>query len=261
MTNILPYEVSGNKSSNQILVFLHGWPDTCALWDKIIAPFDKEYYILNISYPNYSHKEIKPKGDDFEDMADRIKLTIDHVNETKRKVVMVSHDWGSVFGYYVDYKYPKYISEMIALDVGARFDGFKFLIIFYQFVLLLGFIIGGSIGRFLTHFIMKFFKYWPAWANKVDSSWNYPYYYIWKKILLAALKGKKSAVLPGYEPSCNIAFVWGTKKPVQFFNKRWTDILAKNPKNEVHAVNAGHWIQKEQPDFVINLIQRKLTSP
>ena len=148
---------------------------------------------------------------------------------------------------------------MISLDVGGKFATAKFLIIFYQLVLLLGFIIGGSIGRFLTHFIMKFFKYWSAWANRTDGSWNYPYYYFWKKIIFGGLTAEK-AILPGYEPSCPIAFVWGTNKPVQFFSKSWTDLLAKNPKNEVHAVSARHWIQKDQPDFIIHLIKRKLTS-
>ncbi len=259
MTNLLPHEISGNKTANTILVFLHGWPDTTALWDKIIAPFEKDNYILNISYPNYHPKETKAKGEDFEAMADRIKLTIDHVNDTKRRVVVVSHDWGAVYGYYVDHRYPKYISEMISLDVGGRFGGPKLLIIFYQLVLLIGFIIGGSIGKFLTHSIMKFFKYWPAWANRADASWNYPYYYVWKKILLARGNTKKG-ILPGYEPSCPVAFVWGTKKPVQFFSKSWTDLLIKNPKSEVHAVNAGHWIQKEQPDFIINLIRRRIST-
>jgi len=258
MTNLLPHEISGKKTSNQILVFLHGWPDTTALWDKTVAAFEKDYYILNISYPNFSPKETKAKGEDFEVIADRIKLTIDHVNDTKRKVVLVSHDWGAIFGYYVDQRYPRYISEMISLDVGAKFIASKPLIVFYQFVLIIGFIIGGSIGRFLTHFIMKFFKYWPAWANRTDSSWNYPYYYFWKKILLAGGNSAK-AILPGYEPSCPVAFVWGTKKPVQFFSKAWTDLLVKNPKNEVHAVNSGHWIQKEQPNFVIDLILRRIT--
>ena len=257
MSRILPYEESGKRSSKHILVFLHGWPDTTELWNKIIPAFDKDYLILNISYPNYSEKEKSSKGCDFEEMAHRIKATIDHVNDTKRKVVVVSHDWGAAFGYYLDYLYPKYVSEMIALDVGGKFSVNKFLIIFYQFVLLIGWIIGGSIGRFMTQWIMKLFRYQPAWKNKVDSTWNYPYYYLWKKIIKKGFNVDK-AVLPGYDPSCNIVFVWGTKKPVQFYNSAWVALLAKNPKNEVHSIKSGHWIPKEQPNFVIDLILKRI---
>lgn len=257
--NVLPYELSGNKNSNQILIFLHGWPDTSAIWDKVIPSFEKNYYILNITYPNYSQKEQIPKGQDFEVIADRVKATIDHVNETKRKVVVVSHDWGCFVGYFLDHRNPGYISEMIALDVGGKFNLMKPMILFYQLSVLIAFIIGGSIGRFITQWILKYFKYWPAWAYRMDGSWNFSYYYLWKKIILAGFSSDKG-FLPNYKPSCPIAFVWGTLKSDQYFKQSWLDLLAENPKSEVHAVSAHHWIQTEQPDFLVNLIQRKLTS-
>ena len=257
MSKILPYEVSGNKYSNKILVFLHGWPDTTQIWDKIIPEFEEEYYVLNISYPNYSQKEKSSTGNDFEEMASRIKTTIDSLNDTKRKIVMVSHDWGASFGYYVDHLYPKYISEMIVLDVGAKYNIYKPIILFYQFTLVIAFIIGGFIGKKLTHGIMKLFKYSPEWAERVDSSWNYPYFYRWRRIF-KCYGNLKKAILPGYVPSCNVTFVYGKKKPAQFFNKAWTDLLAKNPQNEVVAADCGHWIQRDQPQLVISLIQKRL---
>jgi len=257
MLNPLPYELSGNKNSKNILVFLHGWPDTSAIWNKVIPSCEKDHYVLNITYPNYSQEEKKPWGEDLEVIADRSKVTIDHVNDTKRKVIIVSHDWGCLVGYYLDQRYPKYISEMIALDVGGKFAFFKPMILFYQWILVIAFIIGGFIGRWLTQFILKYIKYSPAWGYRMDGSWDYSYYYLWKKIFLAGFSSDKG-VLADYKPSCNIAFVWGTKNPVQLFKQSWLDLLAENPKNEVHAVNASHWIQTEKPDFLIDLIQKKL---
>jgi len=165
--NVLSYELSGNKNSNSILVFFHGWPDTSAIWDKVIPSLEKNNYILNITYPNYSQKEKNPKGQGFEVLADRAKLTIDHVNDTKRKVVVVSHDWGCFVGYFLDHRHPGYISEMIALDVGGKFDLIKPMFLFYQLAVLFAFIIGGFIGRFLTQAILKYFNYWPAWAYRI----------------------------------------------------------------------------------------------
>ena len=257
MSNILPYEESGKKSSNQILVFLHGWPDTPELWDKITPAFDKDYFILNITYPNFSEKEKNPKGVDFEEMSRRIKATIDYVNDTKRKVVIVSHDWGSIYGYYIDHLYPKYIHQMIALDVGAKFSLKKFITIFYQLWLVIAFLIGSFIGNYMTQWMVKLLKYQPRWKNKINSSWNYPYYYIWKKMVKAGFKEEK-AILSGYQPSCPIAFAWGTKKPIQFFNTAWVQMLVKNPKNEIHSLKCGHWIPREQSNFVIDLILRRI---
>ena len=106
MSNILPYQLSGNRDSDQILVFLHGWPDTSAVWGKVIPSLERNYYVLNLTYPNYTPKERIPKGQDYEVLADRSKLTIDHVNDTKRKVVIVSHDWGCWVGFYLDQRNP-----------------------------------------------------------------------------------------------------------------------------------------------------------
>lgn len=162
-----------------------------------------------------------------------------------------------MYGYYLDQMYPRYIDEMIALDVGARFKFWHPFIIFYQFFLVLGFIIGGTIGNKLTYFIVNLAKYRPSWYDRINSSWNYSYFYFWKKIIKAKLSVSK-AILPGYEPSCPVAFVYGKKNPVLFFTQEWVDILKKNPKSEVHALSCGHWIQRQQSNFVIDLIRRKI---
>lgn len=39
MTKFLPFEVTGNQKSDTIIVFLHGWPDSCRLWDNTISKF------------------------------------------------------------------------------------------------------------------------------------------------------------------------------------------------------------------------------
>ncbi len=256
MTQPLPHELSGNKNAEEIVVFMHGWPDTTALWDPIVAPLEKDAYILNVSYPNFSSKETNPKGISFEDILDRLKVTIDKANDTNRRVVLVSHDWGAMFAYWFDQRFPKYVSEIIALDIGARSDVTLFKII-YQLYLAIAFIIGGPIGNFMTRLILKLFKYKPAWSDRINSSWNYPYYYIWKSILTG--RGNKNKIpFMKYEPSCNIAYVWGTKKPVHFHNDSWLRLLQKNPNNEVHSVKAAHWIMREQPAFVIDLIRRRV---
>ena len=97
MANSLPHELSGNKASDTLLVFMHGYPDTTAVWDGIIPSFEQENYVLNVSYPNYSQKEINPKGIDFDELVDRLKVTINQVNDSNRKVVAVIHDWGSIY--------------------------------------------------------------------------------------------------------------------------------------------------------------------
>ena len=255
----LPHEVSGNKTSGELLVFLHGWPDTTSLWDPIIGPLEADYYVLNVSYPNFSQKEKTPKGIDFDDILDRLKTTIEQVNDTNRKIVVVSHDWGAMYSYWFDQKYPNFITEIISLDVGlgAKIKPFT---IFYQLFLTIAFIIGGSTGRFMTRRMLKYFDYNPPYYNRIDASWNYPYYYLWKRILGAVFLKKVNRVpFLKNELSCNVVYTWGAKKPFQFHGEGWLkSLVKKNPKNEVHTVDSGHWIMREQPKFVTDMIIRRL---
>lgn len=257
MTAPLPYELSGNKSSKQLLVFLHGWPDTTAVWDKVIPDLESDYYIINVSYPNYSPKEKLPWGLPFEALVERLKVTIDQVNDTKRKIVVVSHDWGAIFGYHLDQMYPSYVSEMMPLDVGPKFNFLHPFVALYQFILIFLFFIGGPIARIVTQGALKLVKYRPPWLNRIDGSFHYPYYYLWEKIVKARFNVDK-AILPNYIPSCNVAFTWGAKNPMKFHLPNWINTLNKNPRNEIHSVQTEHWIQQEQPQFIISLIRRRV---
>lgn len=257
MTKPLPHELSGNKSSDSLVVFLHGYPDLPAIWDRIIPSIEPDSYILNVSYPNYSKKEFNPKGADFDVLVERIKVTIDQVNDTNRRVVVVIHDWGSFLGFMLDQKYPGYLSQIISLDIGIGTKNTPFQV-FYQIFLAIAFLIGGIIGNFMTKIMLsKGFKYSPPWLDRIDSSWNYSYYYLWKKHFQGMLD-KRKGLLAGYSNSCPVVFLWGTKKPYQFFGKDWIDELGKDPKNEVHAVDSAHWIMVDQAKFLIDVIRRRL---
>jgi len=252
----LPYEICGNKDSDKLLVFMHGFPDTTEIWDPIIAPLVNDAYILNVSYPNFSDKETNPKGIDFEELIDRLKETIDQINDTGRKILIVSHDWGALFSYWFDLKYQNYVSEIIGLDIGLIQD-ITCWKVYYQLVLAIAFVCGCCLGNFMTRRMVKGFNHQTSWESRINSSWCYPYKNIWKKILSGARRKNKFPFIKA-KLSCDIVYVWGTSKPVQFHNQAWLNMVHKNPNNEVHAVKSNHWIMIDQPDFLIDLIKRRL---
>jgi hypothetical protein len=60
--------------------------------------------------------------------VDRVKVTVDYVDAGRQlRKLFLTHDWGALFGYLLviytpywkDEKYPRYIDDMIALDVGG----------------------------------------------------------------------------------------------------------------------------------------------
>lgn len=251
---VLPHELSGNTKSKQLVVFMHGWPDTTQLWDKFIPSLEKDYYVLNVSYPNFSSKEQSAWGIDIPEIIQRLNLTLDTVNSEKRKVTFVTHDWGAYFGYSFDKEYPNKIDDMVALDI-SPYVKLKFSIVAYQSALIVGFLVGGKIGNWITHGVRKWAKYDPPHKDQINSSWNYPYYYTWKTII----KAKGVSPLQTYKPSCSIAYVYGELKPMMFHTDEWLDMIKKNnPDNEVIPVKAGHWIMKDQPEITLNLIKKRL---
>lgn len=83
---------------------------------------------------------------------------------------------------------------MIMMDVPAKVQlkSVKevLYVLLYQITLVIAFLIGGSIGKAITQGAMKVFKHNPPYAHQVNSSQNYPYYYLWRNTLLSALKLK-----------------------------------------------------------------------
>lgn len=252
----LPHTLTGNKNSKQLIVFLHGWPDTLELWGQFIPQFEKDYLILNVSYPNFDDREFSKWGADFPEIVSRLKATIEEVNQPKRKITFVAHDWGCIYAYLFDQNYPGVISDLIVFDV-APWVRANALIIAYQLFLAKAFLIGGPIGNGLVRAFVKIIGYKPPYAGKINASWCYPYYFFWKMIAKAKFN-PRNLPLYSYRPSCSVAYVWGKNKPMQFQNQKWIDFVKAGKENFIQEIEASHWIMNDQPQFVIELIKNRL---
>ena len=252
----LPHTLTGNSQSKQLVVFLHGWPDTLELWGKFLPQFEKDYLILNISYPNFSDQELEKKGANFSEILERLKFSIGTVNQAGRKITFVAHDWGAIFAYLFDDAYPRKLSDLIAVDVAPWFK-VTFSIVAYQLWLVKAFLIGGKLGDFMVQSLLPVLKYNPPYKKRIKADWGYLYYYN-LKFVLKSLFDLKKIPLSNYEPSCPIAYVYGKNKPAQFQNNRWLEKISADPKNYVKELNAGHWIMNEESEFLLDLIKKRL---
>jgi pimeloyl-ACP methyl ester carboxylesterase len=261
----LPYELKGKKDSDFLLIFLHGFPNTMRMWDEMIKDLEKEYYCLNISYPNFSEKLQLKWGLELIDLVDLIKETIDYVEKNtpgnrKYKKVVISHDWGAIFTYFLSQKYEHYLSDMVTMDVGIGLElRFKDIIptLVYQNYLAANFLIGGPIGKFLTNLFVKMSNSYGLTKEdreRIDSSWNYPYYYFWKNFLYY------KQLRDDFQITTPIAYVYGTQKPFHFHNEKFLTQLKNCDKCEVHSLDADHWIMRhpDNAEFLVNLIRRRV---
>lgn len=259
MLSRLPYEMIGNQSSSSVLIFLHGWPDTYHLWDPLIHHLSDDFLCLNISYPNFSTMSRESKwGYDFPAINQALKNTIDEVYSeinVKEKIV-VSHDWGCFFGYFLDQKYPKYIDSMVALDV-SPYIKLNSSIAFYQLSLASAFLVDGILGKLITKKFLKIMQYESPWQKSISSHLNYPYYYFWKNAIKSKF-GLADPLLKNYVPSIPITYLYAKDKPkhIQFQTQQWFDWLEKNQGKHI-AVEGGHWFIEKNQDLLVNLIKER----
>lgn len=98
--------------ANQMIVFIHGWPDTAALWVNQLLRFSRMYYCVAVQLPNYL--DALPTEELYiDEVVARIGAVIGD-----RETLLVGHDWGANLGYMVAYKFPDNVLRYAALDIG-----------------------------------------------------------------------------------------------------------------------------------------------
>jgi len=252
--NILPYELSGKQDAKTMLIMLHGFPNTFRLWDEMTKNLVKDYYVLNISYPNFA-KELQIRwGMDLDNIVGLIKQTIDHVEaESNHKYtkMIVAHDWGALLTYIFDNTYPKYVQDIVALDVSSKKDDSlkaKIITVLYQGYLRAAFLFGGKVGDIMTKGFISLYKAYGITSEdkeRVGASWNYMYYYLHKRY------EHYQDILNNYEPSVPIAFFYGTEKKMMFHNDEFVEKLKGTKHCEVHGVKDGHWVMSKEENRML----------
>ncbi len=152
-----------------------------------------------------------------------MKVTMD-LYEGKNKTI-ICHDWGCSYTYLFDSKYPGYFKQIIALDVPAYVQlttvYANIFVLVYQVYLIIAFLIGGFIGKFMTQKFAQFGKHNPPYFSQIDASRNYPYYYFWKSLLNTALRRKEPLLDRKYVPSVPVVSLYGKNKPFDFHGPKW----------------------------------------
>lgn len=296
MARTLPHKLFGNINSNKLLVFVHGYPDSTNLWRNYYEKYSKDSYIVSFSYPNFPNTDESEKlkwGIDFLEAIHRMKNTLDKINgEQKRKILFVAHDWGSAISFKFDKEFPGYMSDFIALDVSPTSNrklSNLLSIIKYQWLLSLCFILGNPIGNWIT----------SSWINsipipslekedlkKVNSSMNYFYYYLWRRVfihlgliivsffitqswyfwfILVGIIILRMKTIPliglelgGYKLPDNLVYIYGKNKPFNFHTDSFLERVRNSKNGKVFELDCGHWIPVEKEEFLKDVISDRL---
>jgi hypothetical protein len=64
----------------------------------------------------------------------------------------------------------------------------KLLVLAYQIWLIIAFLIGGRIGKYMTQKFASISNHNPPYFQDISASQNYPYFYAYKNIIMSLLK-------------------------------------------------------------------------
>jgi pimeloyl-ACP methyl ester carboxylesterase len=166
-----------------------------------------------------------------------------------RKVILMLHDWGCMFGYQFTMQNQSMVSKIIGVDVGdagsrehVQSLGFKSkaMVFAYQFWLATAWRIGGPLGDGMTRFMARALRC-KSDPQYIGACMNYPYYITWFK----AYGSYDAAVY--FAPTCPMLFVYGRRKPFMFHSTKWADQLGRQQGSSVLELDTSHWVMVQQP--------------
>ena len=102
-----------------VVLFLHGFPDTCDMWTQQIAHLhDQGYRCIAPDTVGCGHSQIAAKLRDYNArviVEDKVAL-LDHLG--LERVDVVGHDWGAILAWLVAGRHPSRVNRLVVLSVG-----------------------------------------------------------------------------------------------------------------------------------------------
>eukprot|EP00953_Heterococcus_sp_UTEX-ZZ885_P030152 15949-Heterococcus_DN1.PRE.1 len=110
---------------SKVVVTVHGWPDDQHIWDKQVKRLQAcGYTCVHFELPGFgTAKEAaaarKPWGYSSAEVVNLLKGTVIAANGGE-PVILLTHDWGCVYGMLLEAKCPELVEKMILLDIGGE---------------------------------------------------------------------------------------------------------------------------------------------
>ena len=262
---------SPEAPARDTLVFLHGWPDSPALWDSQTNALAREgYRCVSIPLPGYPPDDARAGATAAGRMNLNFDAAVEDVASTMRATTtppatVIAHDWGCVVTYRLQRKHPELVRRVAVLDVGNDVDGLtrreRAWIVAYQAWLIAAHQAGGAVGDWMTTTFARAAGA-PGVGGRgeggrrtVSAALNWPYAAFWRERLRGGGGGGEDEEKTSADerrigdassrrvPSCATLYMYGTDKPARFHGDRWLKDVRENPAGgKVVAVEgAGHW--------------------
>jgi pimeloyl-ACP methyl ester carboxylesterase len=244
-------EVLLQGRGDQVILMLHGWPDTRALWDDTVLALKADHVCARLTLPGFTRGPASAVS--LEEMNQFLRRVINRISPGK-PVTLMLHDWGCAFGYEFAIRHPERVARVVAVDVGDHNSPRlqrswsmreKFSVFAYQYWLAIAWKIGRifspGLGNHMTRAMARWLRC-PTNPDSINYRMNYPYAMQW----FGAAAGFKRAA-PVHLPM-PMLYVYGARKPFMFHSPEWLEALAAREGCAVEGLPCGHWVMVSQPE-------------
>jgi pimeloyl-ACP methyl ester carboxylesterase len=235
------------EGQGEAIVMVHGWPDTCRLWDAQVEHLKANHRCIRFTLPGFDIAQPR-RAYSLAELVATLKRIVEQTCPGE-PVTLLLHDWGCLFGYEFAMRHPHLVRRIIGVDIGdvgsrAHLQALsvkaKLMVLAYQVWLAIAWRIGGAMGDKMTRWMARAL-HCPSDPRFIGSAMCYPYYIQW-----AGAHGSYRHALR-FDPQCPMLYIWGRKKPFEFHSASWVEALAAKPGSRALEFNTGHWVMKSKP--------------
>ncbi|WP_162241747.1 alpha/beta fold hydrolase [Pseudorhodoferax sp. Leaf267] len=163
-----------------LVLLLHGWPDTLALWDATVAALATGYRCIRFTLPGFDLAQ-PPRATSAARMVQLIDAVLDAAG-VAAPVTLLLHDWGCVFGYEYAARRPARVARIVGVDVGdhnsaplqrALGPKGRRMVFGYQVWLAVAYKLGGGLGTRMARWMARRLRC-RATPGQIGAQMGYP---------------------------------------------------------------------------------------
>lgn len=254
---LITHEPTSGYHPLDTLLFIHGFPDSPALFDSQVRHLTKKgYRCLVVALPGCNGERVSRALTPSE-TSQLIHSAVIAVH--KEPLTVIAHDWGSLYTGLLMRSHPKMFRRAIFLDVGKylKIDISEWLgMLSYQLLLAWLYVLGHPCGTLVLRTFLRYIKYNARPVEEVTVDMCAPYLGILFWNLRGLLSRRKSAQKKRRIP---YLFIYGQWKLFRFHDERWLEFVRKTPCGEVVGMPCDHWVQHDQAEECNLLITQWLS--
>jgi pimeloyl-ACP methyl ester carboxylesterase len=227
---------------------VHGWPDTCRLWQGQVEALKPHCRCLRFTLPGFDLS--RPSGAwSLEEVVEIMRRIVTQTCPGKR-VTLLLHDWGCLYGYQFALRHPQLVERIVGVDIGDAGSRqhraqlgpkAKSMVLAYQLWLATAWRLGGRLGDRMARWMAGALGC-PTDAQAIGAQMGYPYAVQW-----FGVKGGFGR-LPAFRPTMPMLYLYGQRKPFMLHSQAWLEALAAKPGCRVVGLPTGHWVMLQQPE-------------